>query len=141
MNYLTSNDWIHKILWKWWQKHVFCKSLRNGVLYMITWMARVACFHEWHRWCACVDGMLAWVAWGDSCVASMLVWGMWVACFRGWHASMGIVGGVGGVPPWFARYYCCYFYYWNTTMKKKIVKVCVRFFFYQIFIFHKMIVL
>ena len=24
MYYLTSNDWIHKIFWKWWQKHVFC---------------------------------------------------------------------------------------------------------------------
>ena len=23
---ITSNDWMHKILSKWWQKHVFCNQ-------------------------------------------------------------------------------------------------------------------
>ena len=72
-----------KILETMYQLNILTKSLRNGVLFVLAW---VACLREWRGkrgWRACVGDVLAWVA--------------WVACLRGWRAS---VGGVGGVLAW-----------------------------------------
>ena len=56
------------------------KSLRNGMLFVLAWVAWVAYLRGWDEWRACLAIVLAWVA--------------WVACLRGWHAGTGVVGGV-----------------------------------------------
>ena len=52
-------------------------SLSNGVLFVLAWVAWVACLRGWH---AGVGGMLAWVA--------------WVVRLHGWRTSMGGMGGM-----------------------------------------------
>ena len=37
----------------------FKTNLRNGELFMLVWVAWVACLNDWR---ACVAGVLAWVA-------------------------------------------------------------------------------
>ena len=72
-------------------------SLRNGVLFVLAWVARVACLRGWRGKSACMGSVLAWMT--------------WVACLCGWRASMGGMGGVGGVFTWVACYYYCFCYY------------------------------
>ena len=63
----------------------FFLSLRNGVLFVLAWVAWVVCLRGWRASVGDVGGVLTWVA--------------WVTCLRGWCANM---SGVGGVLTWVA---------------------------------------
>ena len=82
------------------------RSLRNGVLFVLAWVALVTCLCGW---CASVGGMLAWV----GCFRMQREWG-------GWCAN---VVGVSVVLTWVACYYYCSCYYWNTILKEKMLNV------------------
>ena len=55
------------------------------MLFVLAWVAWVACLRGWRASMGDVGNMLAWVT--------------WVTCLREWCAS---VGGVGGVLAWVA---------------------------------------
>ena len=63
-------------------------TLRNGVLFMLAWVAWVACLRGWFASVGDMDGVLAWVACQRASVGGMFAW---VACYRGWRACVGRV--------------------------------------------------
>ena len=63
--------------------YVFTGSLRNGVLFVLAWVAQVA----WVAWLAYLYGWRANVSGVQVCVA-------WIACLQGWRACVGGAGGV-----------------------------------------------
>ena len=76
------------VLW-----YLYCDqvSLRNGVLFVLAWVACVACLCEWH---ASVGGVGDVLVWWHVSVGGLLAWVAWVAYLRGWRASVGVVVGV-----------------------------------------------
>ena len=88
------------------QSTLCSRSLRNGLLFVLVWVAWVACLHGWRASVGDVGGVLTWVA-----------------CLRGLRASVCSVGGLCGVLKWVACYYYCYCYYGNTILKKKMLSV------------------
>ena len=91
--------------WKWSKDGHGAASLKNGMLFVLAWVAWVACLRGyvlvWVGWAVCLRG------WRAS-VGGVLAW---VACLCGWFGWRAGVSSVGGVLTWVTCYYFCYCYY------------------------------